>query len=234
MFPIKLENVWKKFKEKKEFFALKDINLKVKKGEFFCLLGPNGAGKTTLIQIILTILIPDEGKVRILGKDPFIEKEILQKINFVPMEKPYSHLKVKDFLKSYAKLYGVEEKRVEFLIKEFNLSNLEKRECWMLSTGEISRVALAKALLNNPKILILDEPTFGLDPKAKIEIQTYLKKLNEKGVTIFFASHDMVEVERVATKIGFIKDGKILEVKEKRKIIKKFGSVEKYWLRLGE
>ncbi|MFH7882408.1 MAG: ATP-binding cassette domain-containing protein, partial [Candidatus Aenigmatarchaeota archaeon] len=113
---IKIKNVSKKFNQ---FFALRNINLKIEKGEFFCLLGPNGAGKTTLIQIILTILIPDEGKVEIFGKDPFIEKEVLQKINFVPMEKPYSHLKVRDFLECYSKLYDGNKKRVESLIKKF-------------------------------------------------------------------------------------------------------------------
>jgi len=230
---IKVENISKKFKDRRKFYALKKINLEIEKGEFFCLLGPNGAGKTTLIQIILTILIPDEGKVEILGKDPFVEKEVLTKVNFVPMERPYSHLKVREFLFTYAKIYDVDLKKVDELIKEFKLKNLEGKECWMLSSGEISRVSLAKALLNDPKILFLDEPTFGLDPKTKIEIQNYLKKLNKGGKTIFFASHDMAEVERLATRICFLKGGRILDVKDKSEVIKRFGSVEKYWLRLG-
>ncbi|MEM7821777.1 MAG: ABC transporter ATP-binding protein [Candidatus Aenigmatarchaeota archaeon] len=234
MIAIKIKDVSKKFKGNGEFFALKNVNLEVEQGEFFCLLGPNGAGKTTLIQIILTILIPEEGEVKILGKNPFVEKEILQKINFVPMEKPYSHLRVKDFLYCYARLYDVKLERADFLIKEFGLEELKKSECWMLSTGEISRVALAKALLNNPKVLILDEPTFGLDPKSKIEIQNYLKILNRKGKTIIFATHDMTEVERLATRVGFIKEGRILDVEKKDKIVRKFGSVEKYWLRFGK
>jgi ABC-2 type transport system ATP-binding protein len=235
MAAIKLVNVNKKFKTKgKLIWALKNVNLEISKGEIFGLLGPNGAGKTTLINIILTILIPDGGRVEIFGKNPFSEKEILRRVNFVPMERPYSHLSVKDFLTCYAKLYKVNLKRVEFLLNLLRLKPLEKKECWMLSTGELSRVALAKALLNKPDLLILDEPTFGLDPKTKKEVRNLLKRLKRGGVTIFFASHDVTEVERLATRVAFIKEGKILDVRKKREIVEKFGSVEKYWLRLGK
>jgi ABC-2 type transport system ATP-binding protein len=235
MTAIEVRNLSKKFKDKEEFFALRDVNLRIEEGEIFSLLGPNGSGKTTLINIILTILIPDEGSVKIFGKDPFKEKEVLQQVNYVPIEKPTSHLKVKDFLHCYSRLYGVKNnKRVEEVLKELNIFHLKESECWMLSTGELSKLALAKALLNNPKILILDEPTFGLDPKTKKEIHSYMKKLNKKGTTIFFASHDMVEVERLAERIGFIKNGRILNVETKKNILRKFNSIEEYWLRLGK
>jgi ABC-2 type transport system ATP-binding protein len=235
MAAIELENISKKFKTKgKVIWALKKVNLEINKGEIFGLLGPNGAGKTTLINIILTILIPDEGRVKIFGRNPFVDKEILQEVNFVPMERPYSHLSVKDFLTCYARLYRVNLKEVEYLLRKLRLKSLEKKECWMLSTGELSRVALAKALLNKPSLLILDEPTFGLDPKAKEEVRTLLKRLNRNCVTIFFASHDVMEVERLATRIAFIREGEILDVRKKKEIIEKFRSVEKYWLRLGK
>jgi len=230
MLAIEIENLYKTFKGS---FSLSNVNLEVEKGEFFALLGPNGSGKTTLIHTILTILIPDRGSVRILGKDPFKEKEVLQLVNYVPAEKPSSHLKVKDFLNCYARLYGASSRRVEKLLRDLKITYLKESEGWMLSTGEISKVALAKALLNEPKILILDEPTFGLDPKTKKEIHSYLQKLNKKGTTIFFASHDMVEVERLEKRIAFIKNGKILNVEEKNKILRKFKSLENYWLRLG-
>ncbi|MEM5794359.1 MAG: ABC transporter ATP-binding protein [Candidatus Aenigmatarchaeota archaeon] len=229
---LEIRDLYKTFKGE-ESFSLKNINLEVEEGEFFALLGPNGSGKTTLINILLTIIIPDKGEIKILGKNPFKDKEILQIVNYVPAEKPSSHLKVKDFLNCYAKLYGVEQRRVEKILKDFRISYLRESEGWELSTGELSKVALAKALLNKPKVLILDEPTFGLDPKTKREIHTFLKELNRNGTTIFFASHDMVEVERLANKIAFIKDGKILEVEEKSKLLKKYKTLENYWLRLG-
>ncbi|MEM7826275.1 MAG: ABC transporter ATP-binding protein, partial [Candidatus Aenigmatarchaeota archaeon] len=93
--------------------------------------------------------------------------------------------------------------------------------------------SLAKALLNEPKILILDEPTFGLDPKTKKEIHSYLLKLNKKGVTIFFATHDMNEVEKLADRVAFIKKGRILNIEKKSKILEKYKSLEEYWMRFG-
>ncbi|MEM7821450.1 MAG: ABC transporter ATP-binding protein [Candidatus Aenigmatarchaeota archaeon] len=231
---LEVNNVTKIFKSNRNVVALNNINLKIDEKEFFGLLGPNGAGKTTLLNIILTIIIPDKGEVKIFGKNPFLDAEALRKLNYVPVEKPYSHLKVKDFLYCYAKLYGVEIKRIKYVMRKFKLSSLKEKECWTLSTGELSRVALAKSLLNKPKLLILDEPTFGLDPKNKIEVQKTLKKINKNGTTIFFATHDMVEAERLATKVAFIKSGKILDVREKKEIVKKFGSLEEYWIRLGK
>ncbi len=235
MVVLEVINVSKKFKEgKKEFYALKNVSLKIEKKEIFALLGPNGSGKTTLINIILTILIPENGNISIFGKNPFKEKEVLTKLNYVSADKPYSSLKVRNYLLSYAKIYGVNREKVNFLIEEFKLKDLENSKCWSLSTGELTRVNLAKAMLNDPKLLILDEPTFGLDPKTKNEIHKYLKKLNKSGLTIFFASHDMSEVERLAEKVAFIKNGKILEVKKKNDILKKYGNLENYWLRLGK
>ncbi|MEM5829213.1 MAG: ABC transporter ATP-binding protein [Candidatus Aenigmatarchaeota archaeon] len=230
---IEVKGLYKTFREEKTF-SLKNINLEVGFGEFFALLGPNGSGKTTLINIILTILIPDKGKVRILGRNPFKDKDILQLINYVPVEKPSSHLKVKSFLNCYAGLYGIEQQKIEKVLDLLKISYLKEREMWKLSTGELSKIALAKALLNEPEVLILDEPTFGLDPKTKREIHTLLQKLNRSGTTIFFASHDMVEVERLANKIAFIKDGKILEIEEKSELLKKYKTLENYWLRLGK
>jgi len=235
MLALKAKQISKRFKRKGEtIWALRNVSIDVRKGEVFCLLGPNGAGKTTLINIFLSLLIPDEGGVRILGKDPFIEKEVLQHVNFVPLERAESHLKVEEFLLCYAKLYDVDLDRVKLLLKELKLEKFKRYTCWTLSTGEKSRVSLAKALLNAPAILFLDEPMFGLDPKARNEIREILKGLNREGTTIFFASHDMMEVQRLASRIAFIKDGKILEVEEKGRIVKQFGNVERYWLRLGK
>jgi ABC-2 type transport system ATP-binding protein len=232
MIAIKTENLCKAFKETN--FKLTDINLAVEEGEFFALLGPNGSGKTTLINIILTILIPDKGKVKILGKNPFKEKEVLQLVNYVPAEKPRFFIKLKDFLSCYAKLYGASKEKVEKSLLDFKLIHLKENEGWTLSTGELSKAALAKALLNEPRILILDEPTFGLDPKTKREIHSYFQELNKKGVTIFLASHDMVEVERLAQRIAFIKSGRILSIEEKDEILKKFKSLEDYWLKVSK
>jgi len=229
---IKIENLFKSFNEK-EGYVLKNVNFEVKEGEIFALLGPNGSGKTTLIHIILTITIPEKGEVKIFNKNPFKEKEVLRLVNYVPAEKPSSDLKVKDFLNCYAKLYDVEVGKVKKLLKDFKLFKLRENSCWTLSTGELSKLSLAKALLNEPKILILDEPTFGLDPKTKKEIHSYLLKLNKKGVTIFFATHDMNEVEKLADRVAFIKKGRILNIEKKSKILEKYKSLEEYWMRFG-
>ncbi len=231
---IEVKNVSKRFKsEGEEVQALRNVSLTVKKGEIFALLGPNGAGKTTLLDIILTITIPDEGEVRIFGKNPFKEKEVLNRVNFVPSERIYSHLTVEQVLTFYAMLYGRSRKAVESVIKRLKLDEIRKRETIELSTGEATKLSIAKALLNEPELLILDEPMAGLDPRAKREIRTLLKGLNKRGVTILFASHDMLEVERLATKIALISNGKLLGVFRKRAIVSKYGSVENYWLKVA-
>lgn len=234
MLALRVEHLSKKFKQKgRIIWAVKDFNLEVWEREIFALLGPNGAGKTTFINLILTILLPDEGRVEIFGENPFVRKEVLQEVNFVPMERPTSLLTVKNFLVCYARLYGATEEKVEILLKELGLQELKEKVCWSLSTGESSKLLLAKSLLNQPKLLILDEPMFGLDPKARSEIRGLLQKLNEAGTTILFASHDVVEVERLASRIAFIKEGRIMDTRRKDEVVEEFGSVERYWLKLG-
>ena len=232
---VRLKNVGKKFKSGgKVIWALRGVNLAVELGEIFGLLGPTGSGKTTLIDIILALLIPDEGEVRIFGKNPFIRKEVFRDLNFIPANRPFPNLKVEQFLNCYARFYSAPVGRPKLLLKELGLERLSRAVCWTLSTGEMTCVMLAKALLNSPRLLLLDEPMLGLDPKMRRMIEKILIDLNRKGMTIFFATHDTHTTEKLATKVAFIKDGKILDVGSKEGIVGKFGSIEKYWLKLGK
>jgi ABC-2 type transport system ATP-binding protein len=234
MLALRTKGISKSFREKGRVVqALRNVSLEVEDGAMFALLGPNGSGKTTLVRIVLTLLIPDRGEVRIFGRDPFKQRSVLGEVNFVPAEKPHPHLSVESFMLSYAKLYEVDESRARALIEEFKLEGLARKPCWTLSTGEASKLSLAKALLNHPRLLLLDEPMAGLDPKAREEIRKRLVGLNREGITIFFTTHDMLEVERLAGRIAFIKQGKVLDVREKQEIVRRFGSVESYWMRLA-
>lgn len=231
---ILVKGVSKKFKGKgKVIRALKEVNLEVGEGEIFALLGPNGSGKTTLINVLLTLLTPDQGEVRIFGKDPFSNREVFQHLNFIPADRPYPSLKVEEFMSCYARLYSTTKARAEFLLKKLELGRLRKAACWTLSTGEMTCLMLAKALLNEPKLLLIDEPTLGLDPRMKRVIERVLIELNRGGVTIFFATHDMPEAQRLSTEIAFMRDGIILGIERKEKVVKRYGNVENYWLELG-
>lgn len=225
---IEVTNVSKKFKERgKRFYALKDVSFSVRKGEIFGLLGPNGSGKTTLLNIILNVLIPDNGHVRILGKDPNKERSVLDVINFVSGDARFHWaLTVENILHFYGMIYNIEKeeriKRIEKLTKTFGAEELLKRRFFTLSTGEKMRVILARAEINKPKIILMDEPTLGLDPEISIRVRDEIKKLNKKfRTTILLTSHYMNEVEELADRIAFINKGSIIDM----------GTVEKVKMR---
>jgi ABC-2 type transport system ATP-binding protein len=233
MYAIEAYDISKTFKQHgKRFYALDKVSLKVKKNEIFAFLGPNGSGKTTFINILLTLIIPDEGKVTIFGKNPFKEFKVLEKINYLPSRRPGGNIRVEDFIESFARTYGVGRGKINEVVNELKLQKLMKNTLWDLSLGEQSRLLLAKCLLNSPKLLVLDEPTLGLDPKSSLEIRKKLVELNKKGCTIFFTSHNMNEVAKLAERVAFIKDGKILDIQKTSKIIKKYKSLDNYWLKL--
>ncbi len=216
----------------KEFYALKDVSLRVKEGEIFALVGPNGSGKTTLINIILGILLPHKGEIKIFGR----EKNFLGKINYASGEERFNGvLTVSDILNFYGRVYGLpaskRKNRINELAKFFGLVKLVNRRFDGLSTGERTKLAFAKALLNNPKILLLDEPTLGLDPDISRKIRKEIKHLNKKyKTTIFLTSHYMAEVEQLADKIAFIKEGKIKKIGTVKDITKKY-SLEDYFVK---
>ena len=210
--------------------AVKNINFKINKGSIVGLLGPNGCGKTTTIGMILGLIKPTSGTVFINGKN--IESEnnrtkILEKMNFIsPYVELPKKLTVEENLKVYGKMYGVNnlQDKISDLMKQLNLSEFKKRKTGEISSGKKNRVSLAKALINDPEILLLDEPTASLDPDVGDYIRTYLEGFaSKKGATILLASHNMNEVERLCNEVMMMKNGKIIDKGTCNSLINKHG-----------
>ena len=220
--------------------AVKDISFNIKKNEIIGLLGPNGSGKTTTIGMMLGLLKPSNGEILIDGKK--IEEnriEILQKINFIsPYIELPKKLTVKQNLIVYGKLYNVIDlkNRIEYLVEKLRLSDLLNKLTGELSSGQKNRVSLAKALINNPTVLLLDEPTASLDPEIGDYVRTFLEKYRkEKKISILLASHNMNEVTRLCRSILMMKDGVVIDRGSPKELIKKHGrkNLEEVFLKLS-
>ena len=224
---IEIKNLNKNYNN---ILAVKNINFKINKGSIVGLLGPNGCGKTTTIGMILGLIKPTSGTVIINGQN--IENEnnrttILEKVNFIsPYVELPKKLTVEENLKVYGKLYGVNnlKDKISDLMKQLNLLEFEKRKTGELSSGQKNRVSLAKALINDPEILLLDEPTASLDPDVGDYIRTYLEDFaSKRGTTILLASHNMNEVERLCGEVMMMKNGQIIDKGTCESLINKHG-----------
>ena len=224
---IEIKNLSKHYNN---ILAVKNINFKINKGSIVGLLGPNGCGKTTTIGMMLGLIKPTSGTVFINGQN--IENEnnrttILEKVNFIsPYVELPKKLTVEENLKVYGKMYGVNnlQDKISDLMKQLNLSEFKKRKTGELSSGQKNRVSLAKALINEPEILFLDEPTASLDPDVGDYIRTYLENFaSKKGTTILLASHNMNEVERLCNEVMMMKNGKIIDKGTCNSLINKHG-----------
>lgn len=215
---LEIKNISKKIKKRQ---ILDNISLEIKQGEIFGFTGPNGAGKTTLIKIILGLYKPDKGKVIINGFDlkKDFEKAIKNASAIIENPEMYDYLKGIDNLKICQRAYNIkDEKNLEKVIKEVGLEKRINQKVKTYSLGMKQRLGIAQALISNPKILILDEPTNGLDPKGIKELRELLKKLaKEKNIAVFISSHILSEIELISDKIAIIDKGKIIEIKEKNK-----------------
>lgn len=231
---VEVGNVSKKFKEHgKWFYALDDVSLSVEEGEIFGLLGPNGAGKTTLLNILLGILSPDRGKVRIFGKDVIKDRGVLEKVNFVSGETRFHWLlSVEDVLRFHGRSYGLKgdviDKRIKELTKFFGIDDILDRKFFNLSTGQRMRLIFAKSLINDPKLVFFDEPTLGLDPSIAIKIRKEIKRVNkEQGTTVLLTSHYMNEIEQLSNRVAFIHKGKIIDTGTVENVkLKKFSTYD--------
>jgi len=198
-----------------------DVSLEVEAGEIFGFIGPNGAGKSTTIRTLLNFIYPTSGSGRIFGMDIIKDtKEIRRNIGYLPSEvNYYDDMKVKDLLYYSAKFYKKDcDNKIRSLSEMFELDlnrNIED-----LSTGNKKKVAIIQALLHSPKLLILDEPTGGLDPLMQNRFFEVLRKENEGGTTIFFSSHILSEVQRMCDKVAIIKEGRILKIEDIDKLRK--------------
>jgi ABC-2 type transport system ATP-binding protein len=197
--------------------ALRGASLQVPRGAIFGLLGPNGAGKTTLLSILATLLIPDGGSARVLGYDVVREaREVRRRLNMASGNASFVwSLRPPEVLAFYGRLYGLYgralRQRVEELIELCELGPHRTTEYNELSTGLKQRLAFAKALLNRPEVLFLDEPTLGLDPDVSVRIRAQIASLRrEQGTTIILTTHYMREAEELCDEIAFIKGGRIL------------------------
>ena len=217
-------------KEYNNILVVKNINFTINKGSIVGLLGPNGCGKTTTIGMMLGLIKPTSGTVFINGQN--IENEnnrtkILEKVNFIsPYVELPKKLTVEENLKVYGKLYGVNnlQDKISDLMKQLNLFEFKKRKTGELSSGQKNRVSLAKALINDPEILLLDEPTASLDPDVGDYIRTYIESFaSKKGTTILLASHNMYEVERLCNEVMMMKNGEIIDKGTCSSLINKHG-----------
>jgi ABC-2 type transport system ATP-binding protein len=205
--------------------AVNKLNLKVQRGSIHGFLGPNGAGKTTTIKILVGLLTPDEGKVKVLGQELDGEKGFFQSlyeqadsrlgIGYMPeLPKFPKHLKGWELLDIYGRMYGMtEQQRKEQIPKLVEMVGLKDRENDLIgkySKGMQQRIGIAQALLNNPELVILDEPSLGLDPVGMVEVRELVKSIAREGVTVFVSSHLLFEVEQICTNVTIINHGTAL------------------------
>lgn len=222
---IRVEKLGKRFGE---IVAVNELSFDVRQGEICALLGGNGAGKTTTISMLLGLLIPSSGEIDILGVDMLRDRyRVLSRINF---SSPYvdlpKRLTSRENLMVYSKLYGIRDpkRRVAGLAKDLDIDRFLDRPFGELSSGQKTRVSLAKSLLNEPDLLLLDEPTASLDPDTADWVRTYLKSFQEdRGATILLASHNMAEVERLCDDVVMMKDGSIVDRASPGELLTKYG-----------
>ena len=234
---IEVINLSKKYKSR---LAVNNINFKINENEIVGLLGPNGCGKTTTIGMILGLLKPTNGKVLINGMDINKNKiSLLHKMNFIsPYIELPKKLSVKENLLVYGKLYSVKniKDRIEYLSEILRLKEFIDKKTGELSSGQKNRVNLAKALVNDPTILFLDEPTASLDPEIGDFVRSFIEKISkEKSMSILLASHNMNEVKRLCRNVLMMKDGFIIDKGTPDELIQKHGksNLEEVFLKLN-
>ncbi len=234
---VSVNNLTKNFSN---FEAVKEISFSINESEILGLLGPNGCGKTTTIGMMLGLLRPTSGEVIINGLN--VEKNrinLLKKMNFIsPYIELPKKLTVKENLMVYGKLYSVNDisNRIDYLTETLRLSEFINKKTGELSSGQKNRVSLAKAVVNDPDILLLDEPTASLDPETGDFVRTFIEKISsEKKMSILLASHNMNEVKRLCKSILMMKDGKIIDRGTPSEIINKHGkkNLEEVFLKLN-
>ena len=220
--------------------AVKNISFKINKNEIIGILGPNGCGKTTTIGMILGLLKPSEGKVLINGVEVETKRvDLLNNLNFIsPYIELPKKLTVKQNLEVYGRLYDINDLKIkiDYLTEKLRLNEIINKLTGELSSGQKNRVSLAKSIINDPSVLLLDEPTASLDPETGDFVRTFLENYQkEKGASILLASHNMAEVERLCSSVLMMKNGVIIDNESPKELIKKHGrkNLEEVFLKIA-
>ena len=213
-----------------KYKAVSDLNLEINEGELFGFVGPNGAGKTTTIRIVCGLLKANSGKIEIDGVDCSRNKDAIKPlIGYVPdFFGVYDNLKVKEYMEFYGSMYGMTARDMEHitgdLLELVNLSDKQDAYVDTLSRGMKQRLCVARALIHNPKLLLLDEPNSGLDPRARVEMKELLMNLQGMGKTILISSHILAELSEMCSSIGIMDRGKLLVSGTMDEVAEKFGA----------
>ena len=234
---VEVRNLTKRFGG---FTAVNNISFEMKEGEILGLLGPNGAGKTTSIHMLLGLITPSSGTINMFGLDLAQHREtILQQVNFSStyISMPFS-LTVEENLKVIARLYSLQniQRRIDDIIEKLEMGDIQHKLTRKLSSGQMSRLTLAKALMTKPKVLFLDEPTASLDPDIVNKIKGFLKEYQRtEGLSILYTSHNMREMEEMSNRIIFLQQGRIVAEGTANQIIQRYGQrdLEEVFLKLA-
>ncbi len=234
---VRVEGLTKVFKSLK---AVDSVSFRIFPGEILGLLGPNGAGKTTIIHMLLGLTTPTSGSIQVFGLDlKKHRKEIVQDVNFSSsyVSMPNS-LTVKESLKVFARLYKTEkrEKRIQELLAAFEIAGIKDKLVRHLSSGQQTRLNLAKALINDPKVLFLDEPTASLDPDIADKTRNLLRSIKkDRNISILYTSHNMKEMEQMSDRIIFLHKGQIIAEGQPGEVIRSFGrsNLEEVFLKVA-
>jgi ABC-2 type transport system ATP-binding protein len=218
---IRVENVRKTYKD---FVAVDDVSFDVYDGEIFGLIGPNGAGKTTTMEAVEGLRVPDEGRISVLGLDPFHDVQMLQQRVGVQLQEAQlqKRIKVKEAMQLWTTLYNRKAADGDRLLEQLGLA--EKRNAWFmtLSGGQKQRLFIALALINDPEVVFLDELTTGLDPQSRRAIWDLVRGIRERGKTVFLTTHLMEEAERLCDRVAIIERGKIIDMDTPDALIRKY------------
>jgi len=234
---VEVRNLTKRFGD---FTAVDNISFDINEGEILGLLGPNGAGKTTTIHMLLGLITPSSGNIKMFGLDLAQHREtILQQVNFSStyISMPFS-LTVEENLKVIARLYSLQniQQRIDDIVGKLEMGDIQHKLTRKLSSGQMSRLTLAKALMTEPKVLFLDEPTASLDPDIVNKIKAFLKEYQRtSGLSILYTSHNMREMEEMSNRIIFLQHGYIVAEGTSDQIIQRYGQrdLEEVFLKLA-
>ncbi|MBM3131661.1 MAG: ABC transporter ATP-binding protein [Chloroflexi bacterium] len=225
---IKLDYLNKRYRD---FHAVKNLNLQVRDGEIFGIIGHNGAGKTTTLKMIVGLLAPTSGTIEVMGRDMTKHStEIKRHIGYLPEESPlYENMTVREYLMFFAELYKLPKtsakEQIESILDSLKLEGRDKYT-GELSKGMRRKVAIARTLLHDPQLLILDEPNSGLDPLTSFFIIDYLKQLNREGKTIVLSAHNLFHVEYICHRVAILKNGELVVCDTIEAMREKFGKRE--------